>query len=144
MRIGEAELHETAALIDRRSRHGSGAGEVAELHDDLGIGHEFLGDRHRLARIALAVLELIGELAAVDAAGGLDLVEREIEALLPLRAILRVRPRERTADAEQDGIGAVGEGSARERCSCDCGGERALDQGSTIDVAHARLHPLRC
>ena len=73
-----------------------------------------------------------------------DLVEREVEALLPLRAVLRVRAGQRAADAEQDRLGGVGKGCARECCSRDCGGERALDQGSTIDVAHARLHPVRC
>src|SRR5206468_7560300 len=109
-------------------------------HDDPGIGDELLGDGHRLARIALAVLEIVGELAAIDAAGCLDLIEREVEALLPLRTILRVRPRQRTADAEQDRLGRISE-CTREGRSRHHGGERALDQGTAVDVAHVRLHP---
>ena len=57
MRIGEAELHEPGALIDRRRRHRGRAGEIADFDDDLGIADEFLRDRDRLARVGLAVLE---------------------------------------------------------------------------------------
>ena len=102
MRIGEAELHETGALIDRRRRHRGGAGEVADLDDDFGIADEFLRDRDGLARVGLAVLEHILQRTALDAALAVDLFEREIEALLPLRAILGVLAGQRAADADRD------------------------------------------
>jgi hypothetical protein len=81
MRIGEAELHEAGRLIDRRGRHRGRAGEVADLDHDALVGDVFARDRHGLARVALAVLEHIGERPPVDSAGRVDLVERDVEAL---------------------------------------------------------------
>ena len=120
MRIGEAVLNETGALIDRRRGHRGRAREIAELDDDPRIGHEFLRDRDRLARIALAVLEHIGDLASLDAAFGVDLVQRKIEPLLPLQAVLRVGAGERTAHADENGIG-LGEGRTRQNGAGDGG-----------------------
>ena len=56
----------------------------------------------RLAGIALAVLE---DVLDRRTAGGFDLVDGEVEAVLPLGAILRVRPCQRTADADDDRLG---------------------------------------
>ena len=106
MRIGEAKLHETGALIDRGRRHRGGAREVAELDDNFRIADEFLGDRHGLARVGLAVLEDILQRTAFDAALGVDLFEREVKSLLPLRAILRVLSGQRAADANRDRFAA--------------------------------------
>jgi len=94
MRIGEAELDEARALIDRRGHRG-GAGEVADLDHDLRVADELLGDRHRLPWIGLAVLEHVLKRTALHPVMSVDLVEREIESLLPLRAILRVLAGER-------------------------------------------------
>ena len=57
-----------------------------------------------LARIALAVLEDVLQRPPIDAAAGIDLVEGEIKALFPLRAVLRVLPGQRPGDADVDGL----------------------------------------
>ena len=62
----------------------------------------FARDRHGLTRVALAVLEHIGERPPVDAAGRIDLVERDVEPLLPLCAVLGVLTGERTGDANEN------------------------------------------
>ena len=119
MRIGEAELYQLAPLIDRRGRHRRGTGEVAQFDHDARIGDEFLGDGDGLARIVLAVLEDIVQRAAVGAARGVDLVQRQIEALLPLCPILRVGTGHGAADADQDwfrrrlGLGLMRSGDAQ-------------------------------
>jgi len=141
MRIGEAELHQACALIDRRCRHRRRTREIAELHDDLRIRDEFLGDRHRLARVALTIFKGVGELAPVDAACGLNFIQRQIETLLPLRTILRVWSRQRAADTEHDGVGRLRESAARHCRSCHEGSKRAFDQATPADVSHLRLHP---
>ena len=102
MRVGEAELHQTCCLVDRRRGHRGGAGEIAHLDHDALVGDELAGDGDRLPRIALAVLEHVLQRAPVDAARRVDLVERQVEALLPLRAILRVLAGERAAHADHD------------------------------------------
>ena len=75
------------------------------------VGDELLRDGDGLLRVALAVLEDVAQRAALDAAGAVDLVERQVEALLPLRAVLRVRAGQRAADAEIDrfAIGLCGD-----------------------------------
>jgi hypothetical protein len=108
MRVGEAELDQAAALVDRRRRHGGGGGKVTELDHNLRVGDELLRDRHRLARIVLAVLEHVGERPAVDAARRIDLVEREIKSLLPLRAVLGRGPGERAAHPHHHRVLALG------------------------------------
>ena len=127
VRVGEAELHEAGALVDRRRRHRGRAREIADLDHDLRIADELLGDRDRLARVGLAVLELVGERAALDAAGAVDLVQREIEALLPLRAVLGVGPGQRAADADHDRVaGGLRRGERRPH---DQGEGRNADRG---------------
>ena len=137
MRVGEAELHEPAALIDRRGGHRGRAREIAELDQDARIRHEFLRDRHGLARIALAVLEHVGDLASLDAAVGVDLVEREIETLLPLQAVLRVRPGERTAHADQNRIG-LRESRTRQSGAGD-GGKRCAGEKTSRYPDHSAI-----
>src|SRR5204863_279492 len=97
-----------------------GAGEVADLHYDALVGHIFARDRHGLARIALAILEHVGERSSVDAARAVDLVERDVEALFPLRAVLRILPSQRTGDSDQDRFVGLRENSG--------GNERAGEQ----------------
>ena len=79
MRVGKAELHQLAALVDRARSHRSRAGEIPQLDDDARIGNELLRDGDRLARIALAVLERVGQRPAVHAAGPVDLVQRQVQ-----------------------------------------------------------------
>jgi hypothetical protein len=113
MRVGETELHEACRLVDRRSRHRGRAGEVADFDHDALVGDVFARDRHGLARVALAVLEHIGERPAVDPSGRVDLVERDIEPLFPLRAVLRVLAGERAGDADQDRLLGLRQGANR-------------------------------
>src|SRR5260370_5158464 len=94
-----------------------------------------------MARVALAVLKTVGELASVDATRCLDLIQRQIETLLPLRAVLRVRPGQGTADTQHDGLGRLRERAARHRRARHDGSKRPFDQGATADVTHVRLHP---
>ena len=61
VRIRETELDEPRALVDRRRRHRRGAREVSCLDHDFPVADEFLRDRHRLARVGLAVLEIVGQ-----------------------------------------------------------------------------------
>jgi hypothetical protein len=119
MRIGEAKLDETGALVDRGRRHRGSAREVADLDDDFRIADEFLGDCDRLARVGLAVLEDILQRTVFHAALGVDLFEREVETFFPLRAILRVLSGQRPADANRDRF------AARNLCGSRRGAKRA-------------------
>jgi hypothetical protein len=100
VRVGEAELHEARALVDGRGRHRGRRGEVAQLHDDARVVHEFLGDGDGLPRIALAVLE---DVLHRMLRGRVQLLQREVEGVLPLRAVLRIGTGERSAHADEDG-----------------------------------------
>ena len=102
VRVGEAELHHPGRLVDRRSRHRGRAGEVADLDHDALVGDVFSRNVDGLSRVALGVLEDILQRPSLDAARRIDLVECQVEALLPLRAVLRVLAGERPADADQD------------------------------------------
>ncbi len=106
VRVGEAHLHQAAALVDRRRRHRGCAGEIAEFRHNGRIGYEFLGDGDRLAGVVLAVFEVEDQLAAANpAALPVDRVEREGEAALPLRAVLRGGAGEWPAYAHSNVVG---------------------------------------
>ena len=111
MRVGEAELHQAGRLVDRRGRHRGRAGEVADLDHDALVGDVFARDGDGLARVALAVLEHVGERPPVDPARRVDLVERDVEPFLPLRAVLRVLAGERAGDADQDRLLGLRQGA---------------------------------
>ena len=49
---------------------------------------------------ALAVLEYILQRPTIDAATGVDLIERVVKALLPLRAVLRILPSQGSGDTD--------------------------------------------
>jgi hypothetical protein len=69
-----------------------------------------------------------------------DFIQRQIESLLPLRTILRVRPGQGTADAEGDRVRRLRKRGARHGRSGHDGSERAFDQAAAADVFHVRLH----
>jgi hypothetical protein len=122
--VGEPELGETCTLVDRGGGHRGRAREVTEFGDDLRIRNEFLGDGDRLLRIALAVLEDVGEGAAGEAARAVDLEEGEVEALLPLGSVLGVVPGERSRDPEIDrGFRIGGEARESRQCHKGCDGQ---------------------
>jgi hypothetical protein len=144
MRVGEAELHQLAALIDRRGGHRGRARQVTQFQQDARIADELLRNRNGLPRIAAAVLEVICERAALDAALAVDLVECEIESALPLRAVLTVLSRQRTAHTDQIGL-AGGRGSARrgagDKC---CHAPRGSDQRQRLERTQPRAARLFC
>lgn len=108
MRVGEAELHQPAALIDLRRRHRRAAAEVTQLDDDARISHKLLRHDDRLLGITLRVFKDVFEFAALHAARAVDLFQRQIEALLPLCAIARVLARQRSAYPQIDRISRGG------------------------------------
>ena len=55
--------------------------EGAGQHDHLVAGDEFVGGRHGIGGLAVVVLGNHHQLLAVDAAGGVDLLDRELPAL---------------------------------------------------------------
>jgi len=61
-----------------------------DLDHDALVGDVFARNRHRLARIALAILEHVLQWPSVDPAAGVDFVKGKIEALFPLCAVLRI------------------------------------------------------
>ena len=124
MRVREAELDQLPALVDRRCGHRRRAGEVAQLDRDARIGDELLCDRHGLARVAAAVLEVDRERTAVNAAAAVDLVEREVEAALPLFAVLRILPRQRPAHADHHRLARHAAAASAARRQTPCGSER--------------------
>jgi len=56
---------------------------------DTQVVHEFLRDGRRLGAVAAVVSKLDAERHAVDAAGGVDLLERELGAVEPMRRSAR-------------------------------------------------------
>ena len=141
MRVGEAELHQARALIDRRGRHRGGAGKVAQFDDDLGIADEFLRDGDGLTRIGLTVLEHVLQRPPLHA-GLVDLLEREIEALFPLRAVLGVLACQRSAHSDRHGLArGLREGGGRSQSAqhserCDAPDQKptaAVGKGSMVN-----------
>ena len=77
------------------------------------VAGELVGDRHALLGIGDVVAVADGDLLAVDAAGGIDVVGGLLGAVLELGAEGGVGPGERAGDADLDlGLRRAGEGEA--------------------------------
>ena len=74
-----------------------------QLDDDPRIGDEFLG-HYRLFRVGLRIFEIVLQLAPVDTARPIDLIQRQVETFFPPRAVLGIGPGQRTAYAQVDGL----------------------------------------
>ena len=79
-------------------------------HELDAVADELVGDRDALLRIGDVVAVLDGDLLAEDAAGGVDVVDRLLGAVLELRAEGGVRSGDRAGDADLD----LGRGGARQ------------------------------
>ena len=106
--VGETELHEPRLLIGGRSRHRGSGREVPQLRNDSGVCDELLRNRHRLFRIGLGVLPFQFHRATVHSPGGVQFFEGQIEALLPVLAVLGAGPGSRSRDPEDDGSALIG------------------------------------
>ena len=88
---GRRDLQDLAFLVDVRCRDRRAGAEMAGHEDDL-VRHHLVGDCRRLLGIAGVVADQELELLAVDAAGGVDLLDRHGRAaakLLAERGVLR-------------------------------------------------------
>ncbi len=82
-----------------------------ELH---AVARELVRDRNALLGIGHVVAVAHGDLLAHDAAGGVDVFDRLIGAVLELRAEGGVRAGQRAGDAHLDlGLRGAGEGDSR-------------------------------
>jgi len=52
----------------------------------------------------LRIFEIVLQLAPVDAARPIDLIQRQVETFFPPRAVLGIGPGQRTAYAQVDGL----------------------------------------
>ena len=65
---------------------------------------QLVGDRHRLFRIAGVVADIEIERLAEHAAGGVDVFDRHLAAVLHLRAERGILTRDRAHDGDRDGV----------------------------------------
>ena len=91
-------------LADRGGLEGPARGELAEDGDDLVAGDEFFDDRGGLAGLRLVVLGDQLELAAQQAAGGVELLDGELRALVHGLAVGGLLAGERGEFADLDGF----------------------------------------
>ena len=77
---------------------------------DLGLADQFLRGVDRLGRIALGVADDGLDLAALDAAGGVDGIHREVDAAVETDGRRRARPGHggKAADLDRLGLGYRG------------------------------------
>ena len=152
-RVGRGDEHRDVGLLEDGQRRESGAGAVA-TDRDVDPGRDELGGTGRGGlRVARLVLDGEGQLAPVDAAGGVDLVDGHLGAVLHVRPDGGRGPAERGQHAELD-VALVSTTGARRRiretaattgreAECDSGGRE--DRGPPPDrVGHDALLPGHC
>src|SRR6516164_1748981 len=98
------------------------------------VGREIIGDRYALLGIGDVVAELDRQLLAENAAGGVDISGRLLDAVLHLRAGCGIGTCDWAADPELD----LRYGGFRER-ECEAQGE--TERG---DPLHLLLHSTNC
>src|SRR5688572_24273404 len=81
------DQRDPGVLADGRGLEGAAGRDFAEDGDDLVAGDELFDDRGGLARLGLVVLGEQLELAAEDAAGGVDLLDGEQRALVGILTV---------------------------------------------------------
>ena len=80
-RAGERDERDFGVLGDRDDRHGGAGGGAADDRDDLVVLDEAGGEGARLVRVAAVVVEDELDLLAVDAAGGVHLLDEHLQGL---------------------------------------------------------------
>src|SRR5262249_52140048 len=102
------DLQDAVLLIDLGCRDGDAGVEVADDELDA-LADELVGDRHALLGIGAVVADGHGgdDLLTEDAAGGIDVRDRLVDAVLELRAEGGAAAGDRAADAEFDLRGGV-------------------------------------
>ena len=108
---GRRDLEDAVLLVDLGGRHGDAGIEVADDELDAVAG-ELVGDRDALLGIGDVVADCERDLLAEDAAGGVDVGDGLLGAVLELRAEGGVRAGDRAGDAEFD-LGRGGAGAAQ-------------------------------
>ncbi len=107
---GVGHLRHAAAVIDVRGRDGDAAVEMGDHRQHAVVVAEALRDQRALLGIALVVQPHQHHLAAADAAGVVDLLDRQLGAVHPGGPEIGLRARGRAGHADLDVVGprAVG------------------------------------
>ena len=124
--VGLHDRHHEDDLVllrDRRDSRAFGRGERAEQEIDVVAQDQIARDAHRLVGVALGVTRDELDLAAEDAAFGVDLLDEHLRALHRRLADQRARPRQDHRIADADGflrlrLGRHEEGGCRAK-QCD-------------------------
>ena len=125
-----AEDRRLRGLRDRVGRLCRARERRPEQHQHLVLEDQLLEDVDRLLFLGLLVFHLQHQLVALDAAGGVDLVDRELQAVPDRLPVLAGRAGERFGSAELDvggearGRGERHRAAGDERGDEDAGGER--------------------
>src|SRR5262249_30944585 len=94
-------LEDAVLLVDLGGRHGDAGIEMADDEFDA-IADEFVGDRDAFFRIGAIVADENLDFLSQNAAGGVDVLDRLLDAVLELRAEGGAAPGDRAADAQLD------------------------------------------
>ena len=121
---GERDERDLGVLGGRDDRHGGAGGGAADDRDDLVVLDQAGGEGARLVRVAAVVVERQRDLLAVDAAGGVQLLDQHPQGL-------RLRVAEEGGGAGLGDRGAEADLGARRSGEAEGGegGERSGGQG---------------